>query len=374
MVARLPARSTFPRSGMLVAMPVNTPASPELPAGTAIVRSRTGSALSASGTSAAHRWQRSCCATNWRGPGWPGGDGGQCGHRRLARGGADARPGPERAGPPRLRRLRAPGAADPAVLAGRLRPAGRDGPEQPRQPAPDGPGPGTPPGSSCCAPSTPRWPQTIPYDGEVPDPYGAPQEYYAPRLRPGAGRGRGASPGSWRNCSTRPRSPRRDRRGRRRAAGAAHRRGRARTAGHRVTVPLELLPGRCSPTAGRCSPRSPPPSLGGVFGAEARGLRWLGEAGAVGVPGGARLGRRHAGRLAGAGRGSDAAAAERFGRELARLHGSARPAVRCTLARVHRQPPAGQRRAGRHAGTWPDWYRGLPGAALPAPGRRTRAR
>ena len=60
--------------------------------------------------------------------------------------------------------------------------------------------------------------------------------------------------------------------------------------------------------------------LGGVFAAEARGLRWLGEAGAVGVP--EVLGFDGATLVVSwvaAGR-PDPAAAERFGRDLARLH------------------------------------------------------
>ncbi len=65
--------------------------------------------------------------------------------------------------------------------------------------------------------------------------------------------------------------------------------------------------------------------LGGVFEAEARGLRWLGEAGAVGVP--KVLGWDEATLVVSwvaAGR-ADAAAAERFGRELARMHRAGAP-------------------------------------------------
>ena len=60
--------------------------------------------------------------------------------------------------------------------------------------------------------------------------------------------------------------------------------------------------------------------LGGVFEAEARGLRWLGEAGAVGVP--EVLGWDESTLVVSwvaAGR-ADAPAAARFGRELARMH------------------------------------------------------
>src|SRR5262249_23237685 len=65
--------------------------------------------------------------------------------------------------------------------------------------------------------------------------------------------------------------------------------------------------------------------LGGVFEAEARGLRWLGEAGAVGVP--EVLGWDEATLVVSwvaAGR-ADAAAAERFGRDLARMHRAGAP-------------------------------------------------
>src|SRR5690242_21697373 len=65
--------------------------------------------------------------------------------------------------------------------------------------------------------------------------------------------------------------------------------------------------------------------MGGLFEAEARGLRWLGEAGAVGVP--EVLGWDEATLVVSwvsAGR-ADAAAAGRFGRDLARMHPAGAP-------------------------------------------------
>src|SRR4029077_6418352 len=65
--------------------------------------------------------------------------------------------------------------------------------------------------------------------------------------------------------------------------------------------------------------------LGGVFDAEARGLRWLGEAAAVGVPG--VLGWDDATLVVSQvpPGGAGPAAAERLGGELARLHGAGAP-------------------------------------------------
>jgi fructosamine-3-kinase len=102
--------------------------------------------------------------------------------------------------------------------------------------------------------------------------------------------------------------------------------------------------------------------LGGVFGAEARGLRWLGEAGAAGVP--EVLGWDEATLVVSwvpPGR-ADAAAAERFGRELARLHragaprfGAPWPGFIASLSLPNDHSVAAADHAG--AGTWPDWYR-----------------
>jgi len=102
--------------------------------------------------------------------------------------------------------------------------------------------------------------------------------------------------------------------------------------------------------------------LGGVFDAEARGLRWLGEAGAVGVPevvgwddATLVVSRVPPGR-------ANAAAAERFGRELARLHGAGAPRFGApwpgfiaSLFLPNDQPAPASATSGPV--TWPDWYR-----------------
>jgi len=102
--------------------------------------------------------------------------------------------------------------------------------------------------------------------------------------------------------------------------------------------------------------------LGGVFGAEARGLRWLGEAHAVGVP--EVLGWDEATLVVSwlpPGR-ADAAAAERFGRELARLHqagaprfGAPWPGFIASLFLPNDDPVAPS--APGDPGTWAGWYR-----------------
>jgi len=102
--------------------------------------------------------------------------------------------------------------------------------------------------------------------------------------------------------------------------------------------------------------------LGGVFDAEARGLRWLGEAGAVGVP--EVLGWDDATLVVSQippGR-ADAAAAERLGRELARLHGAGAPRFGApwpgfiaSLFLPNDQPTPASATSGPV--TWPDWYR-----------------
>ena len=102
--------------------------------------------------------------------------------------------------------------------------------------------------------------------------------------------------------------------------------------------------------------------LGGVFDAEARGLRWLGEAAAVGVPG--VLGWDDATLVVSQvppGR-ADAAAAERLGRELARLHGAGAPRFGApwpgfiaSLSLPNDQPTPVS--ATSDPVPWPDWYR-----------------
>ncbi|HEY5989094.1 MAG TPA: fructosamine kinase family protein [Streptosporangiaceae bacterium] len=143
-----------------------------------------------------------------------------------------------------------------------------------------------------------------------------------------------------------------------------------------------------------------PVGLGGVFEAEARGLRWLASAAAVPVP--AVLGWDEATLAVSwvpSGR-PDAAAAERFGRDLARLHGAGAaafgapwPGFIASLSLpndwrpppLHAQPQAGHggdvgpapggagvarggggfgadvpgggdRSLGAGAGAWPEWY------------------
>jgi len=102
--------------------------------------------------------------------------------------------------------------------------------------------------------------------------------------------------------------------------------------------------------------------LGGVFEAEASGLRWLGDAGAVGVP--EVLGWDEATLVVSwlpAGR-PDAAAAERFGRELARLHaagaprfGAPWPGFIASLSMPNDHSVAASVPGG--AGIWAGWYR-----------------
>jgi fructosamine-3-kinase len=101
--------------------------------------------------------------------------------------------------------------------------------------------------------------------------------------------------------------------------------------------------------------------LGGVFEAEARGLRWLGEAGAVGVP--EVLGWDETTLVVSwvaAGR-ADAVAAERFGRDLAGMHragapsfGAPWPGFIASLFLPNDGLAAPAAPAGRNP--WPDWY------------------
>jgi fructosamine-3-kinase len=105
--------------------------------------------------------------------------------------------------------------------------------------------------------------------------------------------------------------------------------------------------------------------LGGALAAEARGLAWLGETGAVPVPG--VLGQDESMLViswveAGP---ADAAGAERFGRDLAGMHaagadrfGAPWPGFIASLPLPNDVPPAGAGDAAARAGTpdWPDWY------------------
>jgi fructosamine-3-kinase len=101
--------------------------------------------------------------------------------------------------------------------------------------------------------------------------------------------------------------------------------------------------------------------LGGVFGAEARGLRWLAEAGAAGVP--EVLGWDEATLVVSwlaPGR-PDPAAAERFGRDLARMHGAGAAAFGApwpgfiASLRLNNDGPVVPSPAGDRD-PWPDWY------------------
>jgi len=101
--------------------------------------------------------------------------------------------------------------------------------------------------------------------------------------------------------------------------------------------------------------------LDGVFGAEARGLRWLGESGTVPVPevvawDDATL------IVSWVPAGSPGpAAAERFGRDLARMHGAGAPAFGAPwpgfIASLL-MPNDGAVQPSPHTGppSWPDWY------------------
>ena len=101
--------------------------------------------------------------------------------------------------------------------------------------------------------------------------------------------------------------------------------------------------------------------LAGVFEAEARGLRWLGEAGAVGVP--EVLGWDDATLVVSwvaAGR-ADADAAERFGRDLAGMHragapsfGAPWPGFIASLSLPNDDFAGPAALAGQDP--WPDWY------------------
>ena len=102
--------------------------------------------------------------------------------------------------------------------------------------------------------------------------------------------------------------------------------------------------------------------LAGLFGAEARGLRWLGEAGAVPVP--EVVGCDDATLIVSwvaAGQ-PDAAAAERFGRDLARMHRAGAPAFGAPwpgfIASISLPNGGPVPSAVPHDDlpSWPDWY------------------
>jgi fructosamine-3-kinase len=101
--------------------------------------------------------------------------------------------------------------------------------------------------------------------------------------------------------------------------------------------------------------------LDGVFGAEARGLRWLGDAGAVPVP--EVVGWDEATLAVSwvAAGPPGPAAADRFGRDLARLHRAGAPAFGAPwpgfIASLS-MPKGDRAEPGSHpdSPSWPDWY------------------
>jgi fructosamine-3-kinase len=95
--------------------------------------------------------------------------------------------------------------------------------------------------------------------------------------------------------------------------------------------------------------------LGAVFEAEARGLRWLAEAAAVPVPD--VLGWDAAGLAVSwvPGGAPGAAAAERFGRDLARLHLAGSAGYGAPWPGFIASLPLGNR-AGTEGESWPRWY------------------
>ena len=104
-----------------------------------------------------------------------------------------------------------------------------------------------------------------------------------------------------------------------------------------------------------------PAGLDGVFAAEAHGLRWLGEAGAVPVP--EVVGWDDATLIVSwvAAGPVSATAAERFGRDLARMHGAGAPAFGAPwpgfIASLY-MPNVAHVVTGSDDGppSWPDWY------------------
>jgi fructosamine-3-kinase len=95
--------------------------------------------------------------------------------------------------------------------------------------------------------------------------------------------------------------------------------------------------------------------LGAVFGAEAQGLRWLGRAGTVPVP--EVLGWDEAMLVVSWVRveAPDAAAAERFGRDLARMHASGARRFGAPRQGFIASLPLDNHGPGER-GTWPGWY------------------
>src|SRR5215472_9140485 len=286
------------------------------------------------------------------GPG-RGGDRRERGHRGLARGGADIRAGRGGARPARLRRVRAPGPSDRGLLAGPVRPGARDGREQSGRPAPDGTRLGRRRPDAAAALVRPRPDRGRSLRRRRARPLRRPARRVHPRVRAdpcrreGPGRAARGVPGraTGRQVSGPTQGELAGRLARLagaavselRLTGSQHqaRHYRATLADGRVVFVKEAAAG---PAA--------------ALDAEARGLGWLAEAGAVPVPD-----------VAGWDESmlviswvppgtADAASAGRFGRELARMHAAG---------------------ADRYGAPWPGFIASLP-RTTPARRRRPRSR
>src|SRR5262249_46287928 len=237
--------------------------------------------------------------------------------------------------------------------AGRLRPPGGDGSKQPRQPAPDGPGRGDRRPGPPAALVRPRAGQGRPVGGRGPRPLRRAAGVLRARARPGAGGRAGACRPACRTARRARAAPDVTGAAERieRLTGTAVRDLQAAGSQHRWAHYRAVLADGRAAFAKVASA-----GLGGVFEAEARGLRWLGEAGAGGGARGARL----VVSWVGGGR-ADAAAAGRFGRDLARMHragapsfGAPWPGFIASLFLPNDDLVAPAASAGR--ASWPDWY------------------
>src|SRR5215831_16932730 len=293
------------------------------------------------------------------GPG-RGGDRRERGHRGLARGGADIRAGPGGARPARLRRVRAPGPPDRGLLAGPVRPAARDGREQPRRPAPDGPWlrRGRPDPAAALVRPRPDRRRSLRRRRARPLRRPArrvrPRVRADPRRREGAGQPARRVPGraTRRTVSAGDVTQRLARLAgaavsELRLTGSQHqaRHYRATLADGRVVFVKEAAAGPAGP-----------------LNAEARGLGWLGAAGAVPVPGVVGWDESLLVISWVPPETADAAAAGRFGRDLARMHaagadrfGAPWPGFIASLPLPNDGPAAGGDAAG-DTGAWPEWY------------------
>ena len=239
------------------------------------------------------------------------------------------------------------------------RPPAGDGPRQPRRAAGARPGPArSGRRSACCASFDPE--AARPGELDVPDPYygGAGRVRARPRRRHGrlpraAGRAAGGRPRVTTARRWPPRPP---------APSASPVTARAP---RRRRRPQRGLRARRSPTAAARSPRRAPDAAPGAYAAEAAGLAWLAQAGALAVPevlavaddpgedprllvlAGCRSARRGPG------------LAEALGRGLAAVHDAGAPAPRRAAAGDgRRRPAAGAARAARRRRPrdWPSCY------------------